>query len=100
RWEFAVNSEVISAPALSDDGVLYVTVEAGLVYAIEAASGKKLWSQKVGQSTSSPALSTEGRLFIMDRIGGRLVCLERLTGRQLWAKSGGANSFTSPVVGP
>jgi outer membrane protein assembly factor BamB len=43
-------------------------VEARLIYAIEVASGKKLWSQSVGQSTSSPAVSTEGRLGLSESL--------------------------------
>lgn len=65
------------------DGVVYVSSNAGRIGAFQAATGRRIWSRRIG-GTQSP-LVVGDYLFVVDHTQ-MLYCLNRLDGKALWAR--------------
>ena len=82
RWSFTTGGAVNSSPAVVD-GVVYVGAGDGMVYAIEAATGRKRWSVKTGGDLGSSPAVVDGVVYVD---GGRDVyAIEAATGRKRWS---------------
>jgi len=71
-----------AAPAIRD-GVVHVAGLSGLTIAVDLRSGRRLWEREVG-SGSSPAVAGDWAFLIGEP--GRVLCVERLTGRVRWVQ--------------
>ncbi len=68
------------------EGVLYAQTNAAMVHAIDAETGKTLWSQQVGKSNHpSPPLEARGDLVAVVN-GSRLYVLNRANGELLYQR--------------
>jgi outer membrane protein assembly factor BamB len=63
--------DIYSSPAIGSDGSIYFGQEFGRVYALDPADGSVRWMQTVpsGITWSSPAVASNGTLFISDLEG-------------------------------
>src|SRR6185437_10068642 len=65
-WKFNTSSRIASSPLISGDGVALFGAKNGKIYAIDLASGTRIWSYRTSASAvkvnldSSPALSADG----------------------------------------
>jgi outer membrane protein assembly factor BamB len=109
RWEKATTNWVWSGPAL-DNGVLYFTDVAGMVYAVAADTGQNVWTPFMpgGQMRGRPALTAdlfyvgdrEGNLFAVDRATGAVRHRTTLDGQVLAAPMiGGGRVLVAPFGG-
>ena len=88
RWRTRVSGEMLAAPTLHEGLVIIQTID-GKVLALDAANGKQIWSY----SHSIPALTLRGSstpLVMGEQVfagfaDGKLVSLERKTGKLQWA---------------
>ena len=113
KWFFNTADVVTATPAVVD-GVLYVGDWSGTFYALDAASGTKIWTFKAdgarhvyaGQIVSSAAVAdVDGRRLVLFADGPVLYALNASDGSLGWKANigtGGAADFTeiesSPVV--
>ena len=85
------------APRFSS-GVLYAADYEGMLIAVEADSGRKIWSLKTRQPFSGgPGLDNE-RLF-MGTIDGRVIAYDRDDGAELWNSQVSSEVLASPAAG-
>ncbi|MGH9830098.1 MAG: PQQ-binding-like beta-propeller repeat protein, partial [Blastocatellia bacterium] len=83
KWIFETGGDVSSQPVVTG-GVAYFGSWDGKEYAVEAATGKKIWEFDTGGSPSrSGAAYAEGALYFGD-ITGHLYALDAATGKQKW----------------
>jgi polyvinyl alcohol dehydrogenase (cytochrome) len=84
KWIFEAGGDVSSQPIVVN-GVVYFGSWDGKEYAVEAATGKKIWEfeDKPSNSSRSGAAFGDGTLFYGD-IGGRLYALDAKTGALKW----------------
>jgi outer membrane protein assembly factor BamB len=82
RWRF--NTAPIESSPLLKNGRLYVGSWDHNVYAINAATGKKIWSFGADDQVNTSAAYWRGRIFIASD-GGTLYALSARTGRKLWS---------------
>lgn len=75
-----------SSPTVAD-GVIYVGSGTGELFAIEAASGKQLWSFQAPSRIRSAAAVAEGMVYIGDS-NGQLHALDAKTGAEIWNQPG------------
>jgi outer membrane protein assembly factor BamB len=68
------------APAIRD-GVVHVAGLSGITLAVDLRSGRRLWEREVGGG-STPAVAGDWAFLIGEP--GRVLCVERLTGRVRW----------------
>ncbi len=65
KWQFSADDEIVSTPALSEDGTIYFTSRQSL-YAL-APDGKMKWHYFPGAELgSSPMLAPDGTIYIVD----------------------------------
>jgi len=95
-WRFNANQLLEFSPILVR-GVLYFVRKDARVYAVDAKTGRQIWTRKVGKlSAASPAYA-DGRIFVVT-LSGRIVAMNAKTGGMRWARSLGARSESSPVI--
>ena len=89
--------DLMEYPPTTCDGQLYVNLERGRTVALEASSGKVLWSRRAsGPTASSPAIA--GNRIIVSSHGGTVTALRRRDGRLLWELRTETPVESSPVV--
>jgi ABC-type sugar transport system substrate-binding protein len=65
KWEFATGGEVISSPAIGDDGTVYIGSRDKKVYALDGRSGARKWELETGgEVVSSPLIGPDGTLYV------------------------------------
>ncbi|MDQ4421580.1 PQQ-dependent dehydrogenase, methanol/ethanol family [Sphingobium sp. DEHP117] len=96
-WSFDFdNSHAQEATPLVIDGIMYVASAWNKLYALDAATGKQLWSfdPKVPRDTQLSACCDavtrgiaydKGRIFFAT-LDGRLIAVDAKNGRQLWSE--------------
>jgi outer membrane protein assembly factor BamB len=95
-WRFNAHQLLEFSPILVR-GTLYIVRKDSRVYAIDAKTGRRKWTKKVGSlSAASPAYAN-GRIFVVT-LRGRMVALNARNGHIRWAKELGSRSESSPLV--
>jgi outer membrane protein assembly factor BamB len=75
------------------DGVVYVTTARNRIYALNQATGAKVWSRQLGGTCCWAGLTYErGRIFAANGTGD-LVALDAATGSTVWSTHVGTASF-------
>ena len=95
---FAPDGGVLGTPALYD-GVVYATYTEGGVAAVDAQSGKLLWTESLPRPTWSSAVPIDGKLIVGDG-AGYLNCFD-ISGRRpelLWRIQLGGIVESTPAV--
>ncbi|MHC4402260.1 MAG: outer membrane protein assembly factor BamB family protein [Planctomycetota bacterium] len=86
KWQ-AKLSPRISAPTIAEGKVFVADVDAHSVRALDADTGKQLWSYTVGGRVDSPPTWHKGRLLFGSR-DGWVYCLRAKDGRLAWRFKG------------
>jgi outer membrane protein assembly factor BamB len=81
KWAFKAKDMIEGAPAVVD-GVAYVASLDRHLYALDLATGKEKWKQKLGAMRASPGVKG-GRVYVGD-IEGRFHCVNAADGKVLW----------------
>ncbi|MDQ3859212.1 MAG: PQQ-binding-like beta-propeller repeat protein [Actinomycetota bacterium] len=89
--------DLIELPPAFCDGRLYVNLERGRSVALDARSGRKVWTWRAGgKLVSSPAIA--GPRLIVASTDGVVTALRRANGRPLWSVRTNGAVESSPVV--
>lgn len=83
------------APAANDESVYTIDID-GELNAVDIESGKVQWSIDVPDKVSS-GLGIDSQHLFYSTFQGELVCLDLLTGAELWRKGLSSESISSPV---
>ncbi len=99
QWSIDKLVGVTGTPLVSK-GVAYFDDWNGTVHAVDATSGKRVWTSAVGGTfVAAPALSADS-VFVA--AGHTLTALDRATGKQIWHVETDTNTYAqisaSPVV--
>ena len=62
RWTFLTEGPVLSSPAYAR-GTLYFGSSGGILYAVDAASGRELWRFATGSEITGAPVLGEGMVF-------------------------------------
>jgi outer membrane protein assembly factor BamB len=94
RWRAELDGPIVASP-LALDGVVYVSTEAGTVYAVRGADGAILWSTPLGTQTSyacgawgissTGAIDEQRALLYVANADGFVRALSLVTGGVVWA---------------
>jgi outer membrane protein assembly factor BamB len=101
-------ADLSASPAVVGGRVYLASAQAsvfdssGMVYCLDAATGKRIWQfQTEKQGFSSPSV-VGGRVYVGEGLhvdaGCRLYCLDAATGRRLWATVTKSHTESSPAV--
>jgi outer membrane protein assembly factor BamB len=104
-WESNGGAGPRGTPTLSADGVVYSFGGTGVLNALDASTGKVIWSTNAGTDaqktipewgfSSSPAVIDD---IVVVGVDGRLVAYDRATGEPRWFGPEHGNSYSSPHV--
>lgn len=82
------NGEIVKGSPIVQDGVMYVAAAGGHLYALDAATGKTLWSfmpSGPGIDPRNRGLSVgDGKVFV-GQSDGSVIAVDAKTGRQVWS---------------
>ena len=102
-WESNGGAGPRGTPTLSADGVVYSFGGTGVVNALDASTGKVIWSRNAGTDAKKPVPEwgfSSSPVVIDDvvvvGVDGRLVAYERATGTSRWLGPVHGNSYSSP----
>ncbi len=109
-WSFDLGSHHgVEATPLVADGVLYVTGPWSVVHALDAATGKLLWShdpqvpREYARSICCGAVNRGAALYgdrvFIGTLDGRLVALDRRTGQEQWSTSTLEGAWSYSITG-
>jgi outer membrane protein assembly factor BamB len=109
RWSFATGGRLVASPSLAD-GVVYAGADDGVLYAVDAATGKERWRFASGSAIGAAPAIADGTIYIGNK-AGQLLALDAATGAVRWqttvtlstaesaiANSSGSLQSSSPVV--
>jgi outer membrane protein assembly factor BamB len=99
RWVYPRegNLDSIVGGVVASQGKVYLSTSGGIVYALDAATGDKLWSFETGDKIwSTPAIS--GDTLYVTSFDKKLYALNASNGSQKWDFEIGATSITTPLV--
>lgn len=85
-----------AAPTL-DGQTLYVGSQGGVVYALDATSGKPRWSVALNSSIDMPPTLLDGTLFVTTEAGD-IVALRASDGARVWHTASGGFIIGAPLV--
>lgn len=86
------------AHIVNDEDVVYVQSTAGVVTAINAETGREMWTTQVGRTdeVAMPATSNAGIVMIV--AGPKLYAMDKFTGRQLFSYRLNSQPSAGPVI--
>jgi polyvinyl alcohol dehydrogenase (cytochrome) len=82
KWIFETEADVSSQPTVVD-GVVYFGSWDGKEYAVDAATGKKIWDFDCGLPSRAGAAYDDGVVYFGD-LGGRIYGVDAKTGQLKW----------------
>jgi inhibitor of cysteine peptidase len=100
KWRFKTDGQIVSSPAISADGTVYVGSEDNYFYAINR-DGSLKWRFKTGGIIrSSPAIASDGTVYV-GSFDGKLYAFNGSTGTPFkWPPYQTGNGIeSSPVIG-
>jgi len=97
KWKYATSYNIVSSPAIGEDGTIYVGSLDDNLYAINP-DGTKKWSFKTGDWVySSPAVGLDGTIYVGSRDDNLYAVNPNGTQKWKFSTEGGINS--SPAIG-
>ncbi len=109
-WSFDLGSDRgVEATPLVADGVLYVTGPWSVVHALDAATGRRLWthdpevpreySRSICCGVVNRGAALYGERVYVGTLDGRLVALDRRSGAQVWSTSTLEGDWSYSITG-
>jgi outer membrane protein assembly factor BamB len=97
-WRFTKGHGLIEFQPVLANGFLYYVNNSGQAFAVNAKTGKKRWSRKVGSLVASSPAWNQKRVFVVTLNPGSVLCLNSKNGKVIWRKSLPSRSESSPIV--
>jgi outer membrane protein assembly factor BamB len=63
KWHFDTGFWIYTAPAIGEDGTVYVTSEDNRIYALYPNNGTCMWSYKFGDWPGDPSIADDGTIY-------------------------------------
>jgi outer membrane protein assembly factor BamB len=96
RWRFLAKRAITSSPALSDQAVLFTSID-GTLYCLDARQGWVIWRFRLGKaSVSSPAVID--KYCIVGAADGFIYCVDIQSGKAAWRFRTEHQVSSSPIV--
>lgn len=96
-WEY-YGKGLLEFPPIYVDGKLYAFDNDGLVFALDANTGRLLWRRRVAQLNASSPTYSHDRLFVVSLTPGQVLDLNPRNGKTEWRKALPGRSESAPVV--
>lgn len=95
-WKYQTGGPIICSPVTAA-GMVFISSTDGYLYAINAATGVKIWDFWIGADVNSPTVA-HNKVFITSK-SGTVSAYDIYTGSQVWNKSLGEEiGFGAPLI--
>jgi outer membrane protein assembly factor BamB len=96
-WRYT-DRPLLEFPPTIAGGKLYLVNNSGYAVALDAGTGKRLWTRRIGRLNASSPAYYKHRLYIVNLVPGHVVKLDARSGRVLWKRSLPGRAESSPVI--
>jgi outer membrane protein assembly factor BamB len=97
QWSYKTGGSVYSSPAVAN-GIVYVGSGDNKVYALNATTGKQVWSYTTGGQVSFSSPDVANGVVYIGSLDKSVYALNATTGKQVWSYTTGAAVWSSPAV--
>ncbi len=97
-WEFQADSAVNCAPAIGEDGTVFIGTASGQVYALDGVTGEQKWLSQADGGIAAPVLGANGSVYV-GTSAGTLFAFDSASGQKRWSQALGT-ALTVPALGP
>jgi outer membrane protein assembly factor BamB len=97
-WRFTKGHGLIEFQPVLANGFLYYVNNSGQAFAVNAKTGKRRWSRKVGSLVASSPAWNKKRVYMVTLNPGSVICLNAKNGKKIWSKRLPSRSESSPIV--
>ncbi len=103
-WEFPVDDEVTSSPAVASDGTVYFGSVEGYVYAV-TQDGVQKWRYPAGSTPigsiegATPTIAPDDGTVYIASLDASFYALDARTGEKKWSFAASSPSFSAPALG-
>jgi len=96
-WEVPTGAPYISS-LVYDEGILYMASDVGAVTAIDAATGKRIWQQRVDGIFSASPVAGDGKIYFVSETGETIVLKAGRAPEVLARNDLGERLIASPAI--
>ena len=96
-WEVPTGAPYISS-LVYDEGILYMASDVGAVTAIDAATGRRIWQQRVEGIFSASPVAGDGKIYFVSETGETIVLKAGRTPEVLARNDLGERLIASPAI--
>ena len=96
-WEVPTGAPYISS-LVYDEGILYMASDVGAVTAIDAATGKRIWQQRVEGIFSASPVAADGKIYFVSETGETIVLKAGRQAEVLARNDVGERLIASPAI--
>ena len=96
-WEVPTGAPYISS-LVYDEGILYMASDVGAITAIDAASGKRIWQQRVEGIFSASPVAGDGKIYFVSETGETIVVKAGRQPEVLARNDVGERLIASPAI--
>jgi outer membrane protein assembly factor BamB len=96
-WEVPTGAPYVSS-LVYDAGILYMASDVGAVTAIDAATGKRIWRQRVDGIFSASPVAGDGKIYFVSETGETIVLKAGRQAEVLARNDIGERLIASPAV--
>jgi outer membrane protein assembly factor BamB len=96
-WEVPTGAPYISS-LVYDEGILYMASDVGAVTAIDAATGKRIWQQRVEGIFSASPVAGDGKIYFVSETGETIVLKAGRAPEVLARNDLGERLIASPAI--
>ncbi len=98
EWSNSTHSFAADTPIVAN-GVAYIGSSNGIVYALNASTGAKLWSFATGNESQLDSPAVANGVVYIGSLDDNVYALNASTGAKLWSYTTGASVNSSPALG-
>jgi outer membrane protein assembly factor BamB len=96
-WEVPTGAPYVSS-LVYDEGILYMASDVGAVTAIDAATGKRIWQQRVEGIFSASPVAGDGKIYFVSETGETIVLKSGRQPEVLARNDLGERLIASPAI--
>lgn len=96
-WRYG-GKPLLEFPPVIAAGKLFFVDNDGHAIALDAETGRKVWTRRIARLNASSPTFSRGRLYIVNLEPGQVIALDAQTGRPVWKRPLPCRSESSPIV--
>ena len=98
KWESTVEGTVNASPVIGPGGIIYIGTRQGLLYALDANTGEKIWTFSTGGIVSAAVVGVNGTVYV-GSTDSKIYAIDGNSGVKKWEFITSGDIKSSPALG-